>query len=218
MARKRRSRSHAHPPACALPHDEDGKPSEAGLDAHLEREIRPVVAAAGLAVQHITTGDMRTGFCYTIGLTDIGHPELLIAGFHPVIASMLVQYVAAHLRDHYQPGEVFDRMRLLLPVGPEGTEVPFWLLAPTPEEDRDAGPGMAKAYYERWIPHLRVKPAGWPCNRCTAQYDQRTACTCKFPCTWHLCAIQEEEPQVIEEVGPGQYQISVVGEGENDAV
>lgn len=186
----------------------------ASVDDHLEREVRPVVAAKGLAVQHISTGDMRTGFCYTIGLTDIGYPELLIAGFHPVIASMLVQYVAAHLRDHYQAGKVREQMRLLLPVGPAGAEVPFWLLAPTPEQDRDQGPGMAKAYYQRWVPHLRVKPAGWPCNRCTAQYGKRTTCTCKFPCTWHLCALQKDTGLRIEEVGAARYETREAGEAD----
>lgn len=190
----------------------------ASVDDHLEREVRPVMAAKGLAVQHISTGDMRTGFCYTIGLTDIDHPELLIAGFHPVMASMLVQYVAAHLRDNYLPGHVSEQMRLLLPLGPEGTDVAFWLLAPTPEQDRDEGPGMAKAYYQRWVPHLRVKPAGWPCNRCTAQYDERTRCTCKFACTWHACALQEERGAPIEQIAPGQYMIGAIAEGDADAL
>jgi hypothetical protein len=211
MARKRRIRSAtttAHTPSCALAHDEDGNPSEDALKEHIEREIQPMIAARGFAVQHIDSGDIRTGFCYTVGLTDRGYPELLVRGFHPVMSLAMLYYLGEHLLKTYGPGEVQDRTRLVLPIGPDESDVPFWLLAPTPEQDENEGPGVAKAYYQRWVPHLRVKPAGWPCGRCTAHYDQRTRCTCKFACTWHACALQDGTVP-IEELPEGGYKIGL---------
>ena len=212
MGRKRRTGARVHPPSCSLAHEEDGSPSMDGIEAHIEAEIRPMVAARGFAVQDISTGDMRTGFSYTIGLTDMGHPELLVKGFHPVMASGLLAYVAGHVREHCQAGDLVGQTRLALPVGPEGAAVAFWLLAPTPKQDEGEGPGLAKAYYRRWVPHLRVKPAGWPCERCTL-YRERARCTCKFMCTWHACAVPGDRVP-IEEVAPGQYRIAT-GEHES---
>lgn len=177
-----------------------------GIEKHIDEQIRPVVAAKGFAVQHIDNGDVRTNFCYTIGMIDRGYPELLLKGFHPVIAFALLRYLGEHMLETCAPGVVVDRTRLRLPIGPESAEVGFWLLAPTPEQDRDEGPGLAKAYYQQWVPHLRVKAAGWPCDRCTALYDERTRCTCKFACGWHACTLQDGRTP-IEEVAPGQYRI-----------
>lgn len=190
MTRRKRCKEPAGP-ECFL-HEESGADDfDTRVAAYLDQQVRPVVEELGFATQQITTNDHRQDFCYTIGLTDKGYPELLVQGFHPVISGAILQMVVAYIEANVAPEAVCASTRLMLPVGPDKAEVAFWLLAPTPEEDRDRGPGFAKAYYQRWVPHLVVKPAGWPCDRCTAEYDARTRCTCKFACSWHLCALQD---------------------------
>lgn len=210
MARRQRVRphGHTHAPSCSLEHEENGSVSLKGIADHVDQQIRPVVESRGFAVQQIDTGDARTSFCYTIGLTGRGYPELLVSGFHPVLAFTLLRMLGDRLLAEFEVGTVVDRTRLLLPLGPEGMPVAFWLLAPTPEQDRDEGPGLAKFYYQQWVPHLRVKAAGWPCDRCTAHYGERARCTCKFACTWHACALQDGTIP-IDEIEPGHYVMGV---------
>lgn len=174
----------------------------ARVQVYLAEKVHPEVEQHGFAVQYIATNDHRMDFNYTIGLTGLGFPELLLVGYHPVLAAIILEMLAAHLREQWSSRDVVEQTRVYLPLGPAETPVAFWLLAPTPEEDRERGPGMAKAYYQQWVPHLVVKPAGWPCERCTSEYDERATCTCKFECSWTLCRLHSGSGMPLASVNP----------------
>lgn len=204
---KRRNRQHSRAQELCGFHPGSGSaPTEAEferlLKAHLAEQVQPQVEEYGFAIQYIATDDHRQDFHYTIGLTGLGFPELLLVGYHPVLASIILEMLVSQIREEYQPDQVRDRTRVYLPIGPEEAPVAFWLLAPTPEQDRDRGPGMAKAYYQRWVPHLVVKPAGWPCERCTSEYDERARCTCKFSCSWTRCRLHDGTGVPLPPVAP----------------
>lgn len=194
MKRRNRQRSRAqelcgfHPGSGSVPTEAE---FEQRLKVYLAEQVHPQVEEYGFAIQYIATDDHRQDFHYTIGLNGLGFPELLLVGYHPVLASIILEMLVSEVREKYEPEQVRDRTRVYLPIGPDEAAVAFWLLAPTPEQDRDRGPGMAKAYYQQWVPHLVVKPAGWPCERCTSEYDQRARCTCKFSCSWTLCRLHD---------------------------
>ena len=70
-------------------------------------EMRRMVAAYGFAVQAVMGDRLRCGYAYTVGLTEVGEPELLVTGMSQRRAHQLLHDMAHHvLHDTAPPAGV----------------------------------------------------------------------------------------------------------------
>lgn len=85
-------------------------PSMTKLDA-LDR-MRRLITRYGWAVQYVEAGGGRPGWAYTVGLTPLGAPELVITGKPPDEACDLLNRVAEHVL-HAEPPEPGEQIPLV---------------------------------------------------------------------------------------------------------
>lgn len=69
---------------------------------YLER-MADVVRDAGFAVQHVRGDRVRPPWCYTVGLTAVGLPELVVTGMSAARGGALLEDLAHHYVDHDAP-------------------------------------------------------------------------------------------------------------------
>lgn len=91
----------------------DLSPAEfnARLDAYLTDKVLPIIAEHGWMVQGVfpTADDPCVGFCYTVGLTTAGLPELVIAGLpYETSGALLNDAARVHLAEEITPGATVD--------------------------------------------------------------------------------------------------------------
>lgn len=65
--------------------------------------VRGVITSQGWFVQHVEKDRWRPPFSYTVGLTAIGHPELLVTGLAPEKAGRFLNVTAHGLMWHDDP-------------------------------------------------------------------------------------------------------------------
>lgn len=82
-------------------------------DSDYFRMIEDTIAAHGWFVQGVEKDRWRPGFAYTVGLTRVGHPELLVTGMDHRAAVHLLNDIAHHLVWHAAPGPVAGDRQLL---------------------------------------------------------------------------------------------------------
>lgn len=169
------------------------------LDEYID-DLRQKVAEHGWVCQGVFGPDGNTGdgFVYTIGLYGKNKmPELMLTGYFPDLARILVSQIVEQLLDKWIPG--FTSLSDLNAMGitvtaPEdpGSEhtVSFrsWSIF---DKDR---PSMANNLYDKAVPYLHVDIAGWPCPRCTPLVGANVECTCRFSCWYKWCGVQDAEP------------------------
>ncbi len=83
----------------------------ARLDAYLADKVLPIIAELGWMVQGVfpTADDPCVGFCYTVGLTAAGLPELVIAGVpYETGGPILNDAARRHLAEEIAPGATVD--------------------------------------------------------------------------------------------------------------
>jgi hypothetical protein len=85
-------------------------PSMTKLDA-LDR-MRRLITRYGWAIQFVEAGGTRPDWAYTVGLTPLGRPELLITGKPPDESCELLNGVAEHLL-HAEPPAPGDQVPLV---------------------------------------------------------------------------------------------------------
>jgi len=80
---------------------------EASWDDYLD-QVRLMISAASYAIQEVAGDRLRCGYAYTIGLSQLAEPELLVTGLSRGRAHELLRKVADHvLHDRApQPGLV----------------------------------------------------------------------------------------------------------------
>jgi hypothetical protein len=84
------------------------------------------IAEAGVTVQHITGDDTHPSYTHTVGLTTIGHPELVVTGLEPEDAGPLLNTLGHDIACH---GVRPALGRYRFPGFEDVPEVPeFWLL------------------------------------------------------------------------------------------
>jgi len=74
--------------------------------------IRGVIADHGWFIQYVEKGRWRPGFAYTVGLTPIGHPELLVTGLTPDKASHFLNSIVHELVFHAAPAYVAGQLQV----------------------------------------------------------------------------------------------------------
>jgi hypothetical protein len=79
--------------------------------------IRGVIDSRGWFVQGVEKDRWRPGFAYTVGLTELGHPELLVTGMKFPDATHLLGAVAHPLACHHAPEPVAGHHHVV-PDGP----------------------------------------------------------------------------------------------------
>lgn len=88
-------------------------PDQQQIDQHMAI-IRQTILDHGWMVQGVfsTPDDPEPSFAYTIGLTEAGLPELLIAGNikHAVMAQLLNSAGSLHVKNEIKPGDVLDEI------------------------------------------------------------------------------------------------------------
>ena len=69
-------------------------------DADYFKMIEDKIATYGWFIQGVEKDRWRPGFAYTVGLTPLGHPELLVTGMKPPVGARLLNDIAHHLVFH----------------------------------------------------------------------------------------------------------------------
>jgi Domain of unknown function (DUF4262) len=69
---------------------------EATWDDYLD-QVRLMIATAGYTVQEVAGDRLRCGYAYTIGLTEVAEPELLVTGSSRRRSHELLHEVAEHV-------------------------------------------------------------------------------------------------------------------------
>ena len=79
-------------------------------------------------VQYVGPGDGLPEYAYTVGMTPAGLPELIVFGWPPVVASKILNELAAvHIHDDINGGDALDDVL-------EGTRL--WVVEVTDDTDR----------------------------------------------------------------------------------
>ncbi|MBM9458650.1 DUF4262 domain-containing protein [Nocardioides sp. zg-536] len=78
------------------------------------------IAEHGVFLQHVEKDRWRPPFTYTVGLTMLGHPELLVTGMHQRRAGPCLNRIAHGLRFHAAPDYVAGDLH----AWPEHPEIP----------------------------------------------------------------------------------------------
>ncbi|MDP9102028.1 MAG: DUF4262 domain-containing protein [Actinomycetota bacterium] len=73
---------------------------------YLTEEVLPIIARAGWLVQGVSGSGPQAPFAYTVGLTAMGRPELLVTGLEIEAAAMLLNRFAAG--PDVEPGDVVE--------------------------------------------------------------------------------------------------------------
>lgn len=72
--------------------------------------VREVIASHGLFIQYVEKDRWRPALAYTVGLTQIGHPELLVTGLATKDAGCFLTTIAHELLHHdaeaFVPGQL----------------------------------------------------------------------------------------------------------------
>jgi hypothetical protein len=75
--------------------------------------IQGVIDSHGWFIQGVEKERWRPGFAYTVGLTPLGHPELLVTGKDHRVGADLLNGVAHHLVCHEAPAFIAGDRQLL---------------------------------------------------------------------------------------------------------
>ncbi|GAA3512777.1 hypothetical protein GCM10022234_04280 [Aeromicrobium panaciterrae] len=75
-------------------------------DADYLELIREKISTYGWFIQYVERDRRRPSFAYTVGLTPMGHPELLVTGLTPRRAGNLLNPIAHGLMSHDDPAYV----------------------------------------------------------------------------------------------------------------
>ena len=78
------------------------------LDAYIQK-IEGLIAEYGWAVQGVGAGDGDPQFSYTVGLTALGHPEIIIESLPPAPALGILNIIGGAIKEQgrrFEPGDV----------------------------------------------------------------------------------------------------------------
>lgn len=73
-----------------------------GSASHLE-QVGRLIDRHGWAVQYVETGRAQAPYAYSVGLTAVGLPELVVTGLRPARAATLLNQAASRLRAGVPP-------------------------------------------------------------------------------------------------------------------
>lgn len=151
-------------------------------------EIQRDMPRGGWVVRTAFAEHFSTGYTYTIGLSGLGYPEIVMCGFVPALAEILTSRIAGavarsgwrFLAPITEP-EMCDGRSVAISVdNARRQSATFRFNALTRD---DIVLELADRYYGQRVPFVFADTNGWPCPKCLTDPD--APCTCLFSC-WHL--------------------------------
>lgn len=144
-----------------------------GIEAVVER-ARAMIDQHGWMVQGVfpTAEDHGPPYCYTVGLTECGLPELCMTGLPPEVARVILNTAASQARDSGEPfyhGQRLSHLGSLLK-----NNVTLAVVEGLPSEE-GVWPGMAYRFYDPF--EVRLQQLVWPDDEGRFPWDEGFART-----------------------------------------